>query len=181
MAGENMIIKIPQTKRHISRNKAVGAAIRAFEGKRSWIPGSRSCYDLKVEDGYFYPYWIGEVYTRKARFLFKPKEITFFVICDAVHNDYIVLRGLPKLEEVAYDEKYILPPLVNRQGMEKVIVGANKDRIDRQFIFGAPYKEIRDIFLTHIPGSIIKVRNKETREFNRFFVNSLTGEVKLHS
>lgn len=176
MADGNMIIKIPHFKKGISHNKAVRAAVRAFEGKR-WNIFNRSAYDLQVKEGYYYPYWIGEVYTKKARFLFKPKEINYYVVCDARHNGYLVLRGLPELHEIACDDKYILPAVVDLNSMNEVIEDAQKDSIDRKFIFGPPDKEIRNIYLTHIPVLMVKVRKKETGEFNKYFINALSGAV----
>lgn len=174
-----MIVRIPQLKQRISAKKAIRAAVKAFEGKRKGLlPTSLSRYDVRIDEGFYYPYWIGEVLTLKSRPLFKPKEITFFVICDGQDRGYAVSRALPKMIEIECDERKLLAASFGRKGVEELIEDAHRG-INKQFIFGNPHKETKDIFLTHIPGSMVRVKEKETGRIARFFVSGLNGITKV--
>lgn len=173
-----MQIKIPSKKANISENKAVKNVLKALQ-KENKAKVDASDYSITTEKYFNYPYWVGEVYTSKHRVLFPAKHITFYVVCDALNGEYVVLRGIPKLSDVDCKEKYILPTLTSKEDFCRIIEDARKSRINKQFIFGPPHCEVKAVFLLYIPTINVILRNKGTQSRQSFYVNSYTGEVKV--
>jgi hypothetical protein len=168
-----LLISIPTTKLKIRPKEAVSRARRAVRKEKS-----KEITHTIYDNVYYYPYYIGKVYTSKSRLYGGDKEIDFYVVCDAIDRTYIVLRNVPKLKEVESCTGDILPVQLN----EKEFTGdicpcAVKERINKQFIFGAPHNEFRYAELIYLPGYIVKIRCAANEE-KRYFVNAYTGEVK---
>ncbi len=179
-----MYIEIPATKKKIKTTKIIKKALAVFQDdkKRHHNIGLAdiSEYDIEINDkSFYYPYWVGKIRTVKQRPIYKPKEINYYVICDALDRSYIVLRNTPPTEKFKCEKKNMLPSIVNEEYFLKEIIEESKiDRIDKQFIWGKPYKETKEHKKIYIPMYQIRIRKKGQREYKIYYANQYTGEIK---
>src|SRR5665647_1623253 len=135
--------------------------------------------DCKFEGIFYYPYWIGQVYTSKERMNFNPKELHFEVVCDAIDETYIVLRNIPKTEKIECADNAVLPFSLKLEDFKnRIIEDAKVTRNNKQFIFGKPFSSTERCKMIYIPGGVIQVVDNMTNEREKFYINAYTGEVK---
>ena len=177
-----MLIEVPITKKRIKTVKGVKLALSQFQGKKHRNIGSvdYSKYDIEInEKCFYYPYWIGKIKTMKERPIYKPKEIDYYVVCDALDSSYIVLRNTPPTEKFKCEEKNMLPIQMNENRfLGEIIEDAKTERIDKQFIFGKPHKETQEHKMIYIPMYRIRIREKGQQSYKVYYINQYTGEIK---
>ena len=124
------------------------------------------------DDRYYYPFWIGTVIASMERLFVKPREIRYQVVCNAIKEEVIVLRAIPQTRVInARKDKVLSCVIPECEFTERIMKTAQKERIDKQFMFGEPDKKSGDIRLIYIP--VIK----KTDGDNEYYINELTGQV----
>lgn len=143
---------------------------------------SEDNYDVHVDSELSYvPYWIGVIDTNKARALpiYPDKRITFYLVCDALNGDYIVLRNIPKVKDEDAKSQQLLPICVSKDKLENVIMDeAIKTRINKQFIFGPPQILSKSQYVMYLPVRRVLVKRKTDVLYQVFYINVYTGEAK---
>lgn len=184
-AGSALNIQVPITKKNIKPYDCVKKAMAVYLGKKRCFPYEIDTdkFNIEVEEAYvYYPYWIGTVWTSKERALaiYPDKQITYYVVTDAISGSYIVLRNIPKLNVEKCTEDKALPARISENKLkDKILNEAISERINKQFIFGAPLSKKRECFQIHLPMIKVKIRRWKSEEnFKDFYVNIFTGEVK---
>lgn len=179
-----MKISIPTRKRKLNDDKCASKALAVYLGKKRLTFGDKNwgLYDINVSDDYtYYPYWVGIIYTIKDRALaiYPPKEITYYLVCDAIDESFIVLRNVPSLRQINCDEDNVVPAQVSKEKLLNEISNeAIKDRINRQFIFGPPKAKIMSASKIFLPLKKVEIKKKNSSEGRVYGVNVFTGEVK---
>lgn len=155
-------LKSKHNRKRVFKNKVINTQNCIFEGEA------------------FYPYWIGQVYTRKERLYVKPKELYYHVVCDARDNTYVVLPRIPDTKTIErVDDDSILPiSLKLNSFMNEIIKDAIKNNINKQFIFGQPFSKVEDCKIIYIPGFVIGILDSVNNEKEEYFINAFTGEAK---
>ena len=177
-----MKILIPVNKRRVKDSKCAERALMFHLKKRNGFGIRKADFDIVIEREYvYYPYWISTVHTVKARALpiYPDKAKDFYITCDALEGNFIVLQNIPKLREAEADPQNILQEIVTQEEMQvKIYNEALSDRINRQFIFGPPQAKPGVLRMIYLPMLEVKIREKGRESFRTYFVNIYTGEVK---
>lgn len=140
------------------------------------VPGK---YEFQLGERCYYPYWIGKIYTSKQRPLFGPRVHYFYVVCDGISGNYIVLQALPKTQTIEQAEDNLISVGIEQARFEREIVQESiTGRINRQFIIGLPETRFLGSKIIYIPVQEVLARERGEKPFSRFFVNVYTGETK---
>lgn len=168
-----MQIRVPDNKKVITKDKALALSIRAKE-KKKLIKKNPNDYSYKISEKYW-PYWVAVLSTLKERFLFGPKKISFFIVCNGVSGEYSILRNLPSFTELECDGNNLIKYKLNKEEFLSTIHSIQREKIPKLFIFGPPAQKLKNIFKIYIPFWHIRLI-KEDKQVE-FFVNSFNGEV----
>lgn len=180
-----MKIITPTTKIRISAGKCGQRALAAFLGRRhtSFLPAEK--YEISVENQLFYiPYWIVSINTVKSRAfpLYPDKKITFYMVCNGLNEEYIVLRNIPKTTQIEVQEEQILALLVSESRLKDHLINdAIRSRINHQYIFGPPRIVSQSRYLMYLPVRKVHVGQKTAGTCGNYYVNVYTGEVKRYN
>jgi hypothetical protein len=103
----------------------------------------------------------------------------YYVVCDARDRSFIVLRNVPKTEQIDCEETNLIPAFVKEEEvLGDIAREAINDRINRQFIFGPPKTTVKDATMIYLPMIRVKIKKRNSEEGKAFVVNYYTGEVK---
>lgn len=180
-----MYIKVPVIKKPRKPSaECASRALATYLGRKrcfaNEVNGDK--YDIKIEGEYvYYPYWVGSVWTLKERALpiYPAKEIVFYAVADGIAGSYIVLRNVPKTEKMNYPEDKVLPTkITEKKLMGEILDEAITERINKQFIFGAPQSRKQESDLIYLPMVKVQIKGKDQRNYKDYYVNAHTGEVK---
>lgn len=179
-----MNIIIPETKIRVSRQACQQRAAAAFLGRKRAGPADLKRCDIDADERLSYvPYWIGRIDTVKARAfpLYPDKKITFYLVCDGINGEYIVLRNIPKTRDEDVDKSRLLPTRIPAEELAgRIMDEAIRTRINKQYIFGPPQIASRDQYVMYLPMRRVRVRRRNAGDFDAFHVNVYTGEVKRY-
>jgi hypothetical protein len=172
------MISIPDKKTRITKKKAIRLAVKDYEGKKFLSPliKPEEKYTFEIREKYW-PYWIGEISTVKERFLFKPKEIPFYVICDGITKEQHVARYLPNFLEIDFGSHMLIPFKLDQAEFLQILQDARKNRIAKQFIFGPPDQVIVRTYQVYIPYWHVRITNVRSKNKSSLFINSLSGQI----
>lgn len=177
-----MNIITPVSKINVSNQKCGQRAAAAYLGKkRAGAAALKSCrIDVAGELSYV-PYWIARIDTVKARAfpLYPDKKITFYLVCDGIDGEYIVLRNIPEVRNEDVAKNRLLPCRIPEDELAgRIVDEAIKTRINKQYIFGPPQITSRSQYLMYLPARCVRVGRGDAEDCRTFRVNVYTGEVK---
>ena len=171
----------PAAKIRVSRQKCGQRAAAYLRKKR--VAAVKAC-DLDVDAAFSYvPYWIGRIETVKARAfpLYPDKKITFYLVCDGIDGEYIVLRNIPEAKKEAVARGQVLTARISEGELEgRIADEAIKTCINKQFIFGPPQITSRSQYVLYLPVRRVRIRQGSAGENGDLHVNTYTGEVKQY-
>lgn len=172
-----MKISIPVTKRKFSDNACLKKALRSALKKHSGMIKNNN-YSYRISGLVYYPYWLLEINAYKMRFFItKEARRKFFVTCDAMKGDFIVIPNVPATKDENVSEDHVIAERISIAQIKGAIrKEAIEDRINRQFIFGKPRTETGELRKIYLPMVEIFINNEGIE--GAYYVNVYTGEVK---
>ncbi|MDR1961556.1 MAG: hypothetical protein LBQ16_04665 [Gracilibacteraceae bacterium] len=172
------MIEVPIQPLKIDEVAAAKAAVAAFRKKAKRDSAARNPWCETDAGLWYYPYYIGTIKTIYPRFMFGPKIIMFYVVCDAIDGTYIVLRNIPQMQQIECIAERILPMALSQKTfVNTMCVEARDTRVNRQFIFGVPDSEYKGTRMIFLPGYLVHIYCNTTK-MTECFVNGFTREVK---